>query len=70
VIDTYKPKYKIKETFHCMRVCGAYVRTGVKTGWGLRKGGFVKPATTPRIKCGVGVRKTGKNAGKIYTKYK
>lgn len=53
-----------------MRIRCAHVRTGFKTGCGLRKGGIVGPSIHPRIRYGIGVRKAGKNAGKTYYKYK
>ena len=53
-----------------MRMCGSYVRTGFKTGMGLRRGGFVAPSIRTRIPCGIGIRKSGLNIGKIYTKYR
>lgn len=49
---------------------GCYIRTGFKTGTGLRRGGFVGPSIRTRVRCGIGVRKKGINAGKLYTKYK
>lgn len=49
---------------------GAYIRTGFKTGTGLRKGGVVGCSIRKRIPSGIGVHKAGKNVGKIYTKYR
>ena len=52
-----------------MRIKGAHFRTGFKTGMGLRRGGMVGPSIRPSTRCGIGIRKSGKNAGKIYYKY-
>jgi hypothetical protein len=51
-------------------MCGSYFRTGFKTGTGLRRGAIVGPSIRTRIPCGIGIRKSGLNAGKIYTKYR
>ena len=51
-----------------MRAC--YIRTSFKTGYGLRRGGFVGPSIRKTTFCGFGIHKTGINAGKIYKKYK
>lgn len=48
-----------------MRIRSSYCRIG-----GIRRGGIVGTSIHPRIRCGIGVRKFGKNAGKIYYKYK
>ena len=53
-----------------MRIRSGYIRTGFKTGCGLRRGGIVGPSIKPRIRVGIGVRKAGKNIGKTYYKYK
>lgn len=53
-----------------MRRCGSYIRTGFKTGTGLRRGGVVGPSIRTRVRCGIGVRKSGRNIGKVYTKYR
>lgn len=53
-----------------MRMTGCYIRTGFKTGCGLRKGGFVGASAHPRVFCGYGIRKSGPKAGTIYKKYR
>ena len=49
-----------------MRIRCVHVRTGFKTGCGLRKGDIVRPYIHQRIKFGNGVRKADKKTRKTY----